>query len=172
MYDAIDAPKPFRVISICAPGRVLGPRFVDLPMELLWFVAGTSAVILYQLFSWLVRRFLLNRDARRGLALRQFSADIAHNPAKDALLAALAASFAQVYGDRPACLFLLDEKSNAFVPAYPAELSDSVGAIGRADACAAWFATQSGCVRTRQMRALGVEPAPDKAEMMLASCGC
>lgn len=146
--------------------RMLGDRYARVLWHTYWCLAVVAAVLLHQMLRWMVQRQFLVKEKQRGLALKRFSTATAQTLEKEELLQNLLAELEQMYGGCTACVFLLHERRQQFLPVYPAELEKQVQPIGAGDPCAVWFASQEGGVRAAQVRASGMSIAPDKMEMM------
>lgn len=161
------------LLAVPASGRVapflallLGERYIRALPAAFWCASAVTTAVVYRVLRWVVRQFVLGDEKQRGLALQQFSAATARNPSRQELQRELLDTLERTFGGCEACIFLLDEAAGAFVPTWPESLAQEVRPIRKKDPCAAWFARQQGCVRTRQVRAAGLEVAQDKLEMM------
>ncbi|WP_418665943.1 HD domain-containing phosphohydrolase [Allofournierella sp.] len=146
--------------------RMLGDRYALMLWQVFWCAAVVAALGLYHLLRWMVRRQFVLKERQRNLALQRFSVATAHNLSREELLEALKKEVEQIYGRCPACVFLLHERRQQFLPVHPKGLAGEVQPIGAGDPCAAWFGAQEGCVRAAQVQGAGMEIAPDKLAMM------
>ena len=146
--------------------RMLGERYAGALWQVFWCLAVITALGTYHLLRWMVRRQFVLKERQRNLALQRFSVATAHNLPREELMDAMRREVQQIYGDCPACVFLLHERRQQFLPTYPAGLENEVQPIGAKDPCAAWFGAQEGCVRAAQVQGAGMQIAQDKLSMM------
>ena len=146
--------------------RMLGERYAGALWQVFWCLAVITALGTYHLLRWMVRRQFVLKERQRNLALQRFSVATAHNLPREELMDAMRREVQQIYGECPACVFLLHERRQQFLPTYPAGLENEVQPIGAKDPCAAWFGAQEGCVRAAQVQGAGMQIAQDKLSMM------
>lgn len=146
--------------------RMLGDRYARVLWHVYWCLAVITALLVYHLLRWMVQRQFVLKERQRSLALQRFSVATAHNLPREELLDALQREVEKIYGKCPACVFLLHERRQEFLPVSPGNLEKEVQPIGAGDPCAVWFGAQEGCVRASQVQGAGMEIAPDKLGMM------